>query len=374
MLRKFTVENFKPFKERFTLDLSKPGSYEFSPECIRDGVVSKGAIYGINAVGKSNFGLAIFDIVNTLTNKVTELDRYRFFLNLNSKKKYAFFDYEFQFDGHIVEYSYKKKNVNELLEESLKIDDEEMLYYDFENKTGSSKFKGSETTNLVDDSKNSRVKFIMNTTVLDESDVQNSVLRKFKNFVEHMLLFYSLKDNGFIGFRDSAGLIESIIINAGKVKDFETFLRNQNIDVRLDTKEFADGKKLCIIYDNGYAYFFDRCVVSTGMVSLALYYSWLIYLEECSFVIIDEFDAFYHYELAEEIINELKQRTNTQIFVTTHNTDLLSNDLLRPDCYFLLDSVGIRPLNHCTEKDLRLAHNLQKMFKAGAFERKKGNA
>ena len=63
-------------------------------------------------------------------------------------------------------------------------------------------------------------------------------------------------------------------------------------------------------------------------------------------------------------VNEIP---GVQIFTTTHNTDLMSNDLLRPDCYFLLKNNDIRPLSNLTEKELRQAHNLQKMYKAGAF-------
>ena len=47
---------------------------------------------------------------------------------------------------------------------------------------------------------------------------------------------------------------------------------------------------------------FKEC--STGMSSLILIYTWLLQMDECSFVYIDKFDAFYHYELSEIIINE----------------------------------------------------------------------
>lgn len=54
MLRKFSVENFKNFQGKFVFDLSKPGNYAFNTDCIRNGVVDKAAIYGINGIGKSN--------------------------------------------------------------------------------------------------------------------------------------------------------------------------------------------------------------------------------------------------------------------------------------------------------------------------------
>ena len=94
---------------------------------------------------------------------------------------------------------------------------------------------------------------------------------------------------------------------------------------------------------------------------------------------IDEFDAFYHFELSESVQRHLNQIAGVQIFTTTHNTDLMSNDLLamgipslciRPDSYFLLANNSIKAISQLTEKELRQAHNLQKMYKAGAFNGK----
>ena len=108
-------------------------------------------------------------------------------------------------------------------------------------------------------------------------------------------------------------------------------------------------------------------VASSGTKSLALFFYWFTQMEEASFVFMDEFDAFYHFELAKEIVKLLLPLKKVQILFTTHNTDLLSNDLLRPDCYFLMEDNRITALSNLTEKDIRKAHNLQKMFKAGAF-------
>lgn len=97
---------------------------------------------------------------------------------------------------------------------------------------------------------------------------------------------------------------------------------------------------------------------------MALFYYWYIRMEKASFVFIDEFDAFYHFELSESVQRHLKQISGVQIFTTTHNTDLMSNDLLRPDSYFLLENNRIQDISELTEKELRQAHNLQKMYKA----------
>ena len=67
-------------------------------------------------------------------------------------------------------------------------------------------------------------------------------------------------------------------------------------------------------------------------------------MEQASFVFIDEFDAFYHFEFSESVQKRLGKISGVQIFTTTHNTDLMSNDLLRPDCYFLLKDNKIKAI------------------------------
>jgi len=49
-------------------------------------------------------------------------------------------------------------------------------------------------------------------------------------------------------------------------------------------------------------------------------------------------------------------------------SNLMNNNVFRPDCLFILQNNGIRAMCDLTEKELRKAHNLQKMYKAGAFD------
>lgn len=83
----------------------------------------------------------------------------------------------------------------------------------------------------------------------------------------------------------------------------------------------------------------------------------------------DEFDAYYHFELAEKIVKYvLEKRLNCQILFTSHNTNLMTNELFRPDCLFIIQDEQIKSMAFLTDKELRFAHNLQKMYRAGAFD------
>ena len=91
-------------------------------------------------------------------------------------------------------------------------------------------------------------------------------------------------------------------------------------------------------------------------------------IEDNSLLFIDEFDAFYHYRLTKLIVKKLKEQKNTQIILTTHSTNLMDNELLRPDCYFIIKDNKIKNLPELTNKELREAHDIEKLFKSGVFD------
>lgn len=84
----------------------------------------------------------------------------------------------------------------------------------------------------------------------------------------------------------------------------------------------------------------------------------------------DEFDAFYHYEMSEKVIKYLCYKyPSCQIIMTTHNTNLMTNRLMRPDCLLILSRDGmLTALNNATLRELREGHNLEKMYISGEFD------
>ena len=69
MLKKFSVQISSASISELHLIYPIPTNYSFNQQVIQDGVKAKGIIYGANGSGKSNFALAIFDIVLHLTDK-----------------------------------------------------------------------------------------------------------------------------------------------------------------------------------------------------------------------------------------------------------------------------------------------------------------
>jgi len=369
MLIRFEVENFRNFAGRYVLDLSSPKNYSFNEEVVshENKCLTKAIIYGKNGSGKSNLGLAVFDIISHLTDAHVQPERYVPYLNLNVKKSAAEFAYTFIFDGHVLQYQYAKENLRTLLSEKISIDGKTVIDYDYRSHNGYAALAGSETLDLSlhDNSRTvSRVKYLLNTSVLRD-DEKNRTFLQFGSFVNRMLLFYSLETRGYEGFTNGIDDVYAAIVNAGKLKDFEAFLRENGQDYHLRADIGATGQTIVCSFPDGEVPF--TSIISTGTSSLSLFYYWYMQMEKASLVFVDEFDAFYHFELAESLVRRIRALQHTQIILTTHNTDLMSNDLLRPDCYFLLGDKRILSLADATEKELRQAHNLQKMYKAGAF-------
>ncbi|HQI04023.1 MAG TPA: AAA family ATPase [bacterium] len=369
MLTRFEVKNFKNFKDNFVLDFTKTSGYNFNPECVKDGIVNKAIIYGPNAIGKSNLGFAIFDIVSHITDKKKSQELYTDYLNAESDIKLAEFAYYFKFKENVVEYRYGKKSHEELIYEELKINNDLVVYLDrSKNENAKINLKGTETLNKdLSQSKISVVKYIYNSTVLEDNKT-NSVFKRFVGFVEKMLYFRSLLIYRYIGYDMGHLDVSKDLLEKSNLKDFENFLNEAGISCKL--KEIEQNGEKDIAFDFGKKTLEFFPVASSGTLALSWLYYWLMRFkagEACSVIFIDEFDAYYHHELSKFVVNTLKG-IDCQVILTTHNTSIMSNDLLRPDCYFIMSKENIKPLYDFTDKELREAHNIEKMYRAGAFD------
>lgn len=389
MLKRFEVENFKNFKDKFVFDLSETKNYEFNKECVKNGIAKESIIYGPNACGKTNLGYALFDITTHLTDDSVDPFYQNCYLNVEKENEFAEFKYVFLFGEVEIEYSYGKKNYNDLIYELLRINGKECCSIDRRiSSEAKINFKGTKNldknlgeNNISPVNSLSLLRYILKNAVLSEKDNASVFFLLFMQYVDLAMLHVS---NVSAYTPSSPNNICESLEKDSMLPDLESFLNSMNIPCHLVIKTGAEGKKLYFEFSNGEILdFYNHASIGTkSLVKQFLMLSKFNYLKNFIikseqngkklveyldfFIFIDEFDAFYHYEAAYDFVKMLKNY-EMQVVLTTHNTSIMTNDLFRPDCYFMMNTTNIKPLCNCTEKDLRKAHSLEKMFRAKAF-------
>lgn len=363
MLKEFRVKNFRSFNDWLIFKLDKIGKYEFNKQCLKNDLINKAVIYGENSSGKSNLGFAIMDISTHLFDGANHALPYGNFLNLNSTESEATFIYKFLFGNDIIEYTYKKDANRKLTFEEIKENNIIVFQYNYINKKIINNIEGTNTIKIENNTANiSVVKFIYNNSNLTD----NSPIKRIVDFASNMLWFRSVRNFEFITPNIEVESIDDFIINNDLVDELQDFFKMNGLDYNLAKYSYL-GKEIIIAnYKNGSAKLSD--VASTGTMSLWLYFYWMHKNNNISFLFIDEFDAFYHYELSKNILVSLINISNFQSIITTHNTFLCDNDIMRPDCYFIIKNNRINSFSDLTEKVIRQGHNLEKMMISGEFE------
>lgn len=327
-------------------------------------------IYGPNGSGKSNFGIALFDIVPLLTDRFVDqnVKAPGLFLNRDIKTESALFSYEFRQSGNSIIFEYEKDCETHLSSERLSVNGEGIYDYDYRGK----RFRLSNIQRLVDenltfkyfDSNISVLRYIANNSLLPEA----SPIKAIMDFVSRMLWFRSVGQNAFIGLESGTTFIEDWIIGNGLVDEFASFLKDTcDINVQLAVSVAADNRKILIEkHRNGNLIFQQAC--SNGTAAAELFYYWMKRFDNVSLLFMDEFDAYYHFALSARIIELIKKHRNLQAIFTTHNTFLMSNRILRPDCYFMMEGGRLKSyIEKADGRELREGHNLEKIYRNGGL-------
>lgn len=383
VLKRFEVTNYKNFKKTLVVDFGKVGGYQFSTDCITNKTISKMFIFGRNATGKTNLGYAIFDITACLYDSPFSRKQDEYLLNADASEDFAEFAYTFQFGNDEINYRYRKFSNSNLKDEEMYLNGKRIFCCDFtaqkvvfldltdvyaetvlidryvESLAAADADEGESKKTL------SFLRWLSTNTALPSS----SPLLKLYNYVRRMrvapanqlnTIRYSAASNKF--FYDTLETEEAL-------RDFEAFLNIMGVECELVCKKLPDGQNELYFKHKTLIPFSETA--SSGTMALTTLYRRLQTIKNSSFVYLDEFDAFYNYEMAENVVRFVKHTCpDCQVVFTTHNTNLMSNHLLRPDCVCILSRAGtLTPLNEATTRELREGHNLEKMFISGEFER-----
>lgn len=370
MLQKFKVKGFKNFASQIEFDLTA-GNYSFNDSIVKNNILTTAVIYGDNASGKSNLGLAIMDIITHLTDNEKNSKNYKkHFLNLETMPKFAEFEYTFNISNHIVQYKYCKKSYDDILYEELYIDGDLLILYDKNEQIKTINLKNGNEINfdkLRNDQSLVKLAYIYSTGIDNVEESKDDIFNKFIEFVDSMLSFDSIYGNHYQGYTTGSGDIATTIIEKNKIKDYQEFLSDLGIKYNLFEKEIDDSKYIFVKFPSGReANFFS--IMSKGTAALSLFYMWYMQMVDgINFMFIDEFDSYFHHEVSRKLIKKLKE-SSSQIILTTHNTANMSNTILRPDSYFTISHNKIANIADRSGREIRQAQNIEKMYRAGSFD------
>lgn len=389
MLKSFSVTGYRSFRNRVTLDFGRPHDYNWHNDplagdgYITDGIISNALVLGENATGKTNLGYALMDVKDNFVRSSMRFglgeEEDSSYLNGDSGLEYAEFEYRFAIEGAEVVYTYRKDSHLKVLYEKLELD-------------GSLVFECNMVARVLDaeglelvgarhlnwefaDDEMSVLGYLSNSLPKAESPVVFALRR----FIEGMGMISVPTRAPRHAMMHSA--LRPIVRSDELVRRFEGFLRGHGVDERLQVVDGPDGNP-ALYFRHGRLVPFARAC-SSGTLTLLLLFSRFVLREDesrNSFLYIDEFDAYLHYQVAESLVAYFGGVGSCQTVCSTHNTSLVKNTTMRPDCVFMItradppggdwlcSALRIESLADRTGREIRRVNNVEHLLRNGEFD------
>ena len=370
MLKSIKLNNYTTFINSTTIDFSAT-NYKFLDENIGDNKILRGCLFvGENASGKSQILNSIKLLLDLLFgNKDFDFKIYKSFY---TKKNNYKLEYDFVVSSKNIKYIVELNADGFALEE---------LY--LEGKTiikrlgNTAKFLlGDEKPNYEISSKLSFLRRVYFDTHFYDDEILNKWFDFLKdsiyvNCVKRIITSYSIEN-----------LKPYDYFEKENVTDFNNFLKmiNYKQSVKFDNDDFIYGNIAFITTDNdkilsfkkdGTDIFIPERFESTGNITLAVLYPSLVRaIKNDCMLILDDFGSGFHNELEECFIKYFfHYAKNSQLFFTSHSTNLLNNTILRPDQIYSVyfDGKNGSIIERFSDEMPRESQNVEKMYLNGVF-------
>lgn len=369
MLAKMYLTNFLSFKERTEIDLTASKYSILGKTNVYKSEILKGALFiGPNASGKSNALKGLSFIIKMIKGEGVSFNRYRC---LFSDNPIITIEYEFIFESKKVEYAIEYNIQTNSISENLKID--EITVLKRTGNTGELRIGQSVTT---DDQVDSETLFLRTASFNTGRFPQEPTLRKLMDFLQNSYIVDEYNWDARVGstitrYAEEFG-VEKInkYLTAFKY-DFSMEYGSESEGAELKLTLGADNK---MVFLKRKSFPFPNVLIneSQGNQVFADLLPHLIrVIENAGMLIVDEFGNSFHNKLAEKIISFFMENAkNSQIFITSHHTNLVSNSVFRPDQINLITFLNTSGSNvkRLSQFKPREAQNLEKMYLGGMFE------
>lgn len=369
MLTKMYLTNFLSFLSRTEFDFMASKYTILSETNVFNNAILKGGLFvGPNASGKSNALKGLAFLINMIKGDGESFEhcRCRF-----SKQPFVILEYEFVFSNKKVVYKIECNVKTKNISEEITIDD--ILVLKRDGSKGELRIGNSIST---DDNLDNETLFLRTASFNTGRFPQEPILRELMNYLQNS--YY------IDGYNRGASWGKSITKYAEEygVKKINKYLQDFNYDFFLEYGSESTGEGATIsVGSNEKIVFFKRKSFpfpsvfydeSQGnQVFADMLPNLISVLENPGILIFDEFGNSLHNKLAEKIVKFFMKNANkSQLFITSHDTNLISNSVFRPDQINLVtfnDAKGSK-VTRISKFKPREAQNLEKMYLGGMFE------
>lgn len=368
MLTKMYLTNFLSFSERTEFDFTA-SKYSILGEINVCDDVLKGALFiGPNASGKSNALKGIAFIINLITGEGASFAKHRCVF---AKTPFTTVEYEFLFCGKKVVYRIEYNVITKSISEALTVDG--ILVLKREGTHGELRIGDSISQ---DDKLDSETLFLRTASFNTGRFPQAPVLREMMDYLNNS---YCID-----GYNQAAHWGNTIVKYAEEngVDKVNQYLQDFNYDFFVEYSSESSGEGLTVsVGSNKKIVFFKRKSFplpiaffeeSQGNQVFADMLPNLInVIENPGMLVFDEFGNSLHNKLAEKIIKFfMKNAKASQMFITSHHTNLISNSVFRPDQIDLITfkAPAGSKIDRLSQFKPREAQNMEKMYLGGMFE------
>ena len=370
MLLRVRLENFKSFKNLTTIDFNATNYKILRDTNVYDDKILKGCIFvGGNATGKTNAIIALELLLQMLfSDQIINLESTRCVFSNEYKIKLG---YDFYIEGNYINYDISYDVKEKILMEKLYLNEEIIL--DRIGSNAESKITESKTYTDLDNEI-----LILRTIYFNTKFNDFEVLKKWFEFLSNSVyLDASLRK---ISSNDKKLNIKKYLENNG-TDEINNFLKEYNFNQQIEYSNESKGNLITLKIgdDSLKEVFFKR-----DSIEEPIPYEWeslgnrnLINMLPAFFkvvknggmLIIDEFSSAFHNELERLLIRYfMKKSNNSQLFIVSHSTNLLSNSIFRPDQEYAVDFTNEGSIvNRFSNDKPREAQNIEKMYNSGCF-------
>lgn len=374
MLKKITLDNFRSFKNRVTVELTKT-SYNMLSHNAADNGVLKGCIFvGANGSGKSTIIRGIKLLLDLLFSEIIP-DVGSFLCAFGECRQYSV-EYEFIIENEVIRYSFEVDTEKELISEKLYLDDKMLL-----DRMGISAKSYIADPNGADyRSEVSKDTLFLRTLYFNTKFASDPVLSAWIDFLkgsayinmhERQIVHYGKTDVSVARYFDN-GFRETVN------KFFDDHGFEQSIVINRDTQDgtpFSTGdtdiENMILVKHKGINLPIPFAQESVGNQNLLrILPAFLTVIHNGGMLLIDDFSGAFHNDLESLLVRYFMEKSNhSQLLFVSHSTNLLSNSILCPDQEY---SVEFRneegsSVKRFSSEQPRSAQNIEKMYLSGVF-------